>query len=234
MRYACRILHRPHRSRPSARSRCHGKIYQIGQGNHRRRREKNEKLTARAVPVPFLQAEEDRRYHRRGRRDAVEEKIMEASRGGRAGRTSTRPPGFLRTTRSAQDHLTKDDPSAFVPPQLGRCTVVICITYKTTITHAGRLACGPGPTTPPLHADDSPWPRIGFLTSNTLCNTNFDRRPVPALPGDPFRPSSASLTAPAHVPSPRGAPRTDPASTRSDRAGRLGAARINRGGIRLR
>ena len=36
-------------------------FYQIGQGNHRRRGEKEEKLTARAVLVPFLQAEEDRR-----------------------------------------------------------------------------------------------------------------------------------------------------------------------------
>lgn len=37
-------------------------FYQIGQGNQKRRVLKEEKLTARAVLIPFLQAEEDRRY----------------------------------------------------------------------------------------------------------------------------------------------------------------------------
>ena len=61
-------------------------FYQIGQGNHRRRGEKEEKLTARAVLVPFLQAEEDRRYHRAWKeRTAVEDKIMEGVAGWKSG-----------------------------------------------------------------------------------------------------------------------------------------------------
>jgi len=37
-------------------------FYQIGQGNKARRATKEEKITARSVIVPFLQADEDRRY----------------------------------------------------------------------------------------------------------------------------------------------------------------------------
>jgi NADH dehydrogenase (ubiquinone) 1 alpha subcomplex subunit 13 len=37
-------------------------FYQIGKGNHERRALKEEKESARAVIVPYLQAEEDRRY----------------------------------------------------------------------------------------------------------------------------------------------------------------------------
>ena len=37
-------------------------FYQIGQGNKHRRKVLDEKHNARAILVPFLQAEEDRRY----------------------------------------------------------------------------------------------------------------------------------------------------------------------------
>ena len=61
-------------------------FYQIGQGNHRRRGEREEKLTARAVLVPFLQAEEDRRFHRAWKeRTAMEDKIMEGVDGWKSG-----------------------------------------------------------------------------------------------------------------------------------------------------
>ena len=52
-------------------------FYQVGQGNARRRGLKEEKLTARAVLIPFLQAEEDRRYAAAAKeRRASEDKIM--------------------------------------------------------------------------------------------------------------------------------------------------------------
>ena len=50
------------------------------------RGEKEEKLTARAVLVPFLQAEEDRRFHRAWKeRTAMEDKIMEGVDGWKSG-----------------------------------------------------------------------------------------------------------------------------------------------------
>ena len=39
-------------------------FYQIGVGNRERREAKEEKIVARAVIVPYLQAEEDRRFVR--------------------------------------------------------------------------------------------------------------------------------------------------------------------------
>ena len=52
-------------------------FYQVGQGNARRRGLKEEKLTARAVLIPFLQAEEDRRYVAAAKeRRASEDEIM--------------------------------------------------------------------------------------------------------------------------------------------------------------
>ena len=39
-------------------------FYQIGVGNRERREAKEEKILARAVIVPYLQAEEDRRFVR--------------------------------------------------------------------------------------------------------------------------------------------------------------------------
>ena len=47
-------------------------FYQIGQGNKRRKGLKMEKLQARAALIPFLQAEEDRRYMKVGRRHRAE------------------------------------------------------------------------------------------------------------------------------------------------------------------
>lgn len=51
-------------------------FYKVGQGNHIRRAEEAEKLEARKSLVPFLQAEEDRRWvkaysHFKGRMEAV-------------------------------------------------------------------------------------------------------------------------------------------------------------------
>lgn len=41
-------------------------MYQVGQGNHVRRQERDEKLANRLALVPYLQAEEDRRWVGRG------------------------------------------------------------------------------------------------------------------------------------------------------------------------
>lgn len=61
-------------------------FYQIGQGNARRRGVKEEKLTARAVLVPFLQAEEDRRYvDATKKRTEAEDKIMAGKSGWKSG-----------------------------------------------------------------------------------------------------------------------------------------------------
>ena len=61
-------------------------FYQIGQGNAQRRALKEEKLTARAVLIPFLQAEEDRRYVKaNAKRVEMEEKIMANVEGWKSG-----------------------------------------------------------------------------------------------------------------------------------------------------
>ena len=61
-------------------------FYQIGQGNKRRRGLAEEKMTARAVLIPFLQAEEDRRYVTAFKeRTAQEAEIMKGVAGWKAG-----------------------------------------------------------------------------------------------------------------------------------------------------
>lgn len=61
-------------------------FYQVGQGNQRRRGLKEEKLHARAVLIPFLQAEEDRRYSAAVQeRTATEDKIMQGVPGWKSG-----------------------------------------------------------------------------------------------------------------------------------------------------
>ena len=61
-------------------------FYQVGQGNARRRGLKDEKLNARAVLIPFLQAEEDRRYVIAVKEHtATENKIMAGSPGWKSG-----------------------------------------------------------------------------------------------------------------------------------------------------
>lgn len=72
-------------------------FYQIGQGNARRGVIKKEKLKARAVLIPFLQAEEDRRYVvANAARVAQEEKIMANVEGWKSGKnvyhTTWMPP----------------------------------------------------------------------------------------------------------------------------------------------
>ena len=61
-------------------------FYQVGQGNARRRGLKEEKLNARAVLIPFLQAEEDRRYVASVKeRQKSEDKIMAGVPGWKSG-----------------------------------------------------------------------------------------------------------------------------------------------------
>eukprot|EP00897_Mesotaenium_endlicherianum_P001550 jgi/Mesen1/1422/ME001303S00477 len=49
-------------------------FYQVGQGNHKRRALKKEKLDARVTILPFIQAEEDFRYVSERRKALEEEK----------------------------------------------------------------------------------------------------------------------------------------------------------------
>ena len=189
-------------------------FYQIGQGNHRApgARRRREKLTARAVLVPFLQAEEDRRYHRAWKeRTAVED----VDHGGRRGVEERGERLLVHLASSAQhaqaqDHLTKDDPSASRSPSSGRCTVVICITYNSLTYNASsyrwRLACAssahtPSPSTPTY----PPWlrdrvPHLEHLVQHEASilvlpvpSYDFPRRAVPS-------PRPRASTAPAHVP----------------------------------
>lgn len=65
-------------------------FYQIGQGNARRRGLKEEKQLARAVLIPFLQAEEDRRYTAAlAERVKAEDKIMSGVPGWKSGDQGT-------------------------------------------------------------------------------------------------------------------------------------------------
>lgn len=65
-------------------------FYQIGQGNARRRGLKEEKQLARAVLIPFLQAEEDRRYAAAlAERVKAEDKIMAGVPGWKSGDQGT-------------------------------------------------------------------------------------------------------------------------------------------------
>mmetsp|Transcript_34842 Transcript_34842/g.85313 ORF Transcript_34842/g.85313 Transcript_34842/m.85313 type:complete len:146 (-) Transcript_34842:79-516(-) len=74
-------------------------FYQIGQGNAERRGLKEEKLMARAILIPFLQAEEDRRYvAAKARDDKWEAHIMRNVPGWEVGKnvynTCWMPPGL--------------------------------------------------------------------------------------------------------------------------------------------
>jgi NADH dehydrogenase (ubiquinone) 1 alpha subcomplex subunit 13 len=51
-------------------------FYQIGQGNKHRRFVLDEKHNARAILVPFLQSEEDRRYAREAREMRERESVV--------------------------------------------------------------------------------------------------------------------------------------------------------------
>jgi NADH dehydrogenase (ubiquinone) 1 alpha subcomplex subunit 13 len=72
-------------------------FYQIGVGNRERREAKEEKILARAVIVPYLQAEEDRRFVRAWTAKKENDKaIMAEVRGWDADARSTSrwmPPG---------------------------------------------------------------------------------------------------------------------------------------------
>lgn len=73
-------------------------FYQIGVGNRERRALKEEKLHARAVIVPYLQAEEDRRFVRAWlEKKERERSIMSGVRGWNAEEKTTQsrwmPPG---------------------------------------------------------------------------------------------------------------------------------------------
>ena len=81
-------------------------FYQVGQGNARRRALKEEKLTARAVLIPFLQAEEDRRYVAAAKeRRASEDEIMADVPGWKSGDQGA----VYNTTGPAAAHLRAQD-----------------------------------------------------------------------------------------------------------------------------
>lgn len=65
-------------------------FYQIGVGNRERRALKEEKMAARAVIVPYLQAEEDRRFVREWRAKMESEAAIMGARDGRGRGTSGR------------------------------------------------------------------------------------------------------------------------------------------------